>query len=221
MLVLFDIDGTLLHSGGAGEAGFTAAGRQLYGQAFSLRDVALAGRLDPAIWSEAVAACDVAVDAAHQAHFRQQYAEHLESALRSGERVCRPLAGAIELVQRTAEEASLTCGVLTGNWPESGRLKLTFAGFDPDLFAVQAFAEDGVCRAELVSLAKAQWACGDDVTIIGDTPHDVACGKAHGCRTVAVTTGPYARMELESAGADLVVDDLSDVDFLLDWMASR
>jgi phosphoglycolate phosphatase-like HAD superfamily hydrolase len=224
MLVLFDIDGTLLQTGGAGVSSFSQAGKHLYGSRFTLDGVVLAGRLDGSIHRDAAQAAGV--DPSSDEGFCAEYSKRLGTLLETGARRSEVLPGARAFVNHIATSDVHTCGVLTGNWSQSGRLKLEAAGLDPDRFAVQAWAEDSNTRSGLVEVALRRWRQkggsgeGADAVIVGDTPHDVRCGQAHGCRTLAVATGPVDRTELEAAGADRVVDDLEDFSTLLDWLGA-
>ncbi len=222
MLVLFDIDGTLLQTGGAGVSGFSLAGKHLYGDHFSLEGVVLAGRLDSAIHLDAAEAAGVTDPGEYR--FREEYTQRLQNLFDSGARHSGLLPGARAFVEYIARSGEHTCGVLTGNWSHSGKLKLEAAGLDPRVFAVQAWAEDASTRPGLVDVALRRWRQaggsgeGASAVVVGDTPHDVRCGQAHGCRTLAVATGPVPRAELEAAGADRVVDDLEDLAGLIDWL---
>ncbi|MDP7029122.1 MAG: HAD hydrolase-like protein [Phycisphaerales bacterium] len=217
MLLLFDIDGTLLKTGGAGVAAFAQAGQHLYGSAFSLDGIQLAGRLDRHILADALQACGH--PRCDHASFLDEYRRRLSAGLDAGAWESRPLPGARALVEMAHTHPDWTCGLLTGNWSETGTLKLQAAGFDLTHFVVRAWAGDGSDRPGLVRAALSRWGgAGDDAVVIGDTPHDVHCGQAHGCRTIGVTTGPFGRAELEAAGADLVVDDLTDTARLTAWL---
>lgn len=222
MLVLFDIDGTLLLSSSAGLRAMRAAGQALFGR-FEVDGVDFAGRLDPLIWGELAAANGIDdADARHEV-FRARYGAELE-ALIERENPVRALPGVHELVDALDEHVTL--GILTGNYPETGRLKLRGAGVDPDRFTVCAWGSDAGARDDLPPVAIARDAPargrtlgGEEVVIIGDTPHDVACARAHGCRVIGVATGPSHEAG-DLAGADLVVDDLTDTRRLVDWVIS-
>ncbi len=219
MLLLFDIDGTLLRTGGAGVSAFVEAGQHLHGPAFSLEGISLAGRLDRLILADALDAIGLASD--EHTDFLDEYCRRLQAGLAAGAWESSALPGARALVSRTHAHASWTCGLLTGNWSQTGTVKLEAAGFDMSEFAVRAWAGDAEDRPGLVDVALGRWGgLGKDAVVIGDTPHDVHCGRAHGCRTLAVTTGPCDRAELEQAGADLVVDDLADADGIMQWLSA-
>ncbi|MHC4415792.1 MAG: HAD family hydrolase [Planctomycetota bacterium] len=224
MLILFDIDGTLLLTHRAGACSMLDAAREMFGEAFTFDGVEIAGRMDPLIWADAARVNGIADPHAHHDRFRAVYARHLARRLHHNHKVTvlpgvRPLVAALDAIDH------VQLGLLTGNYPETGRLKIEAAGLDPDMFAVAAWGSDAPTRRDLPGVARARHARRtgtpvgpDDTIIIGDTPHDVDCARAHGCRCLAVATGPYSRRELEACGADLLVDDLSQTDEILSWI---
>jgi phosphoglycolate phosphatase-like HAD superfamily hydrolase len=211
MLILFDIDGTLLLTQGAGIKAMRDAGRELYGQ----------GTL---IWQDLVRINGIADEVADHDVFRNAYGRHLGSRLER-ERSAKLLPGVEDLVHQLNRTPQLTLGLLTGNYPETGRMKIKHAGLDPDVFAIAAWGCEGTCRRDLPPIAMerhreragAATAC-DRVVIIGDTPHDIDCAKAHGCRSIGVATGMFTVDSLRLAGADLAVNDLSDTGAITSWM---
>jgi phosphoglycolate phosphatase len=224
VLILFDIDGTLLLSHGAGTQSMLAAARELFGEHMTLDGVEIAGRLDPLIWGMAARANGVPDTAAHHDRFRAVYAGHLSRCLASGHRV-ELLPGVADLVGALAARDGVTLGLLTGNYPETGRLKIEAAGLDPDLFRVAAWGDDGDSRRDLPAVAMERYrrlagrpVDPQDVVVIGDTAHDIDCARAEGCRSLAVATGPYTRQALAAHEPDLLVDDLSDTPALVDWI---
>jgi phosphoglycolate phosphatase-like HAD superfamily hydrolase len=226
MLVLFDIDGTLVESGGAGRAAMEAAGRELFGRSFTLDGVEIAGRLDPLIWDDAARAAGVDDPAAHHDRFRSTYARVLRDRLDRHPTV-RALPGADALVSALAGVPGITLGLLTGNYPETGRLKISRARLEPDRFPIGAWGSDAPRRPDLVTVARRRHheltgreTAVDQVVIVGDTPHDVGCATAHGCRCLAVATGRFERAELEAEGADLAMDDLTQTQTLVHWITS-
>ena len=233
MLVLFDIDGTLITSraevqdggsrDGVGTASMVEAGRNLYGPHFTLEGIEIAGRLDALIWRDAAARNGVNNPEGEHDRFRAEYARILQARLRAGAPV-RLLPGVRQLVNEFARIEQLTLGLLTGNYPETGRMKLEAAGLKTSVFKIGAWGCDGDSRRALTTVAirafREQSGSEIDrqsVVIIGDTPHDVDCAKAHGCRALAVATGAFDMAQLRSAGADLVVPDLSDFGAILHW----
>ncbi len=221
-LVLFDIDGTLLKTDGAGRKSMLEACVELFGTGFELGEVDMRGRLDPHIWLEL--ARHNRVDGAREPDFRAGYCARLERRL--AETACaRALPGAVQLVARLAERKDLTLGILSGNYPETGRLKLAAVGLDPDRFEVCAWGCDAPSRPDLVPVALERYRArartslpGSAVCVIGDTPHDVACARAHGCRSLGVATGGYAADDLRRAGADIVLPSLAALDSVERWI---
>lgn len=228
-LLLFDIDGTLL-AGGLGHPAMTRAGRRLFGTGFSLDGVALSGRLDRQIYRDlhALGARLTPPDGAPAPDataawpaFRRAYLEELaREAQVAG--AARALPGVMALLDALRPRSDLTLGLLTGNLRAAAPLKLRAAGIDPGWFPVGAFGDEADERADLVPLARERHRLhsGRDeaperVLVIGDTPNDVACAHAHGCRAVAVATGRYARAELAPCDPDLLLDDLTDPAALL------
>ena len=224
MLVLFDIDGTLLSTGCAGREAVAEACLELFGREVRPSDQEMPGNLDPLIWRRL---CEVNGVEDHEAlhpRFRELYAANLERRL-VAQPTTRVFPGARELIGALLCLDQLTLGVLTGNYPETGRAKLRHAGLDPELFPVAAWGDDGETRRALPPVAMRRYAelrgeslAPQRVVVIGDTPHDVDCAQASGCRSLAVATGHYAADSLVSAGADRVVDDLTATASLVEWI---
>ena len=229
MLVLFDIDGTLLLTHGAGLRAMVRALADVHGPAaqgeYGFEGIYTSGRLDTHIWRDLSRKHGLADDDATHATFRSRYHHHLEQVFAS-EAQSRALPGAIALVDRLRREPRVTLGLLTGNYPETGRLKVRMAGFDPEHFAIGAFASDGHDRRSLTPVARQRFVerhgrelPAEQTLISGDTPHDVDCAKAHGCRCLAVLTGRHPADEL--VGADRIVADLSATEDLAAWILSH
>lgn len=227
MLILFDIDGTLLLSKRAGLRAMQTAARELYGDHVTFDGVDFAGRLDPLIWNDVAANHGIDAEVEHD-RFRQAYARHLR-ILFDQEALARLLPGVKELIEALQQREAITLGLLTGNYPETGRMKIETAGLDPDIFPVAAWGCDAESRSELTPVAMRKYEAlqgqaieADQVIVIGDTIHDVLCATDHGCRSLAVGTGPaYSLEELKACGADLVLDDLSDTNRILGWMLNH
>ncbi len=230
MLILFDIDATLVTTSRAGVAAMGDSGRELFGPHFREDTVEYAGRLDPLIIADLLRAHAIEITDATVARFRDGYARWLAHRLATPG-VSRALPGVAALVDRLAHRPDLTLGLLTGNYPETGELKLRAAGLDPHLFPIRAWGCDSPhtppSRNHLppVAVERHFQRTGarlpfDRVVIIGDTPHDVACALTNGCRALAVATGMYDRATLAGAGAHLAVDDLADVEEIESWITS-
>lgn len=231
MLVLFDVDKTLISTGYAGRGAMERAGRRLFGEGFSREGVAFAGRLDPVIVDDLLARNGVEPTPQRRAAFRRAYLECLDEALRTGSGECRPLPGVADLLAGV-ERAGWTLGLLTGNFEETGRLKLAACGLDADRFPIRVWGDEcpgePCTREQLVAVGLRRWerrrgkaAGAADAVIVGDTIHDVACGRAHGVRVLGVATGEYGMEALLGAGADLALETLEDTRRVLDWIAGR
>ncbi|MGA0419735.1 MAG: HAD family hydrolase [Phycisphaerales bacterium] len=229
MLILFDIDGTLLKTHGAGLRAMSKALSDLHGPhesgTYDLAGIDTSGRLDSHIWRDLSRKHDLPHDKATHERFRERYRHHLGEGF-AGDSVSEALAGARELVERLHPEPELTLGLLTGNYATTGRLKVASAGFDPDRFVVNAFADDGPDRRSLPPVAIDRYrerhgrpVAPESVLIVGDTPHDVDCAVHNGCACLAVTTGRHPADEL--AGADRIVDSLEAIEDLAAWILSR
>ncbi|MGH7855810.1 MAG: HAD hydrolase-like protein, partial [Candidatus Binatia bacterium] len=144
-----------------------------------------------------------------------------EELERGGEKV-RMMPGIRDTLTLLRARGDATLGLLTGNYTAAIPLKLRAIDVPPEWFEVTAFGDEGETRAALVEIAigKYEQRCGAPVdpgrvVIVGDTPRDVECGRAHGCVTFAVATGRYGVGDLRAAGADHVVADLGDPSPLL------
>ena len=220
-LVLFDIDGTLLLSAGAGRRAIHAA---LGDQGVDLAPatgIRFDGKTDPQIVAELLDAAGHPVpdDPARVALLLARYLDHLERDLAEHGHRSRLMPGVPGLLDALEAEASVVLGLLTGNVLTGARLKLRAAGLDPDRFRVGAYGSDHARRGELPGIAArraepffGRIPGGSEVVIIGDTPADVRCGEGIGARTIGVATGGYSVAELEQAGADAVFEDFSEIE---------
>lgn len=228
MLVLFDIDGTMLTSEGAGLVAMLDAMRELVpGREFSFEGIPVAGRLDTLIWRDLLERHGLDRDDALHAQFRERYGQHLHRRL-GVTHTARALPGVTDLIATLAQEPAVTLGILTGNYEHTGRLKVERAGIPTRHFTANAWADDGHSRRALTPVAMRRCAEGRgsavdprQVVVIGDTPHDIDCAHAHGCRALAVATGGSSADDLRAHRADLVVDDLSDSAALSRWILGR
>jgi len=226
MLILFDIDGTLLVSKGAGVRAMIEAGRRLVGDHFVFDGVEFAGCLDPLIFAAAATACGVEDPDGLHDEFRRTYTVELEASFKSRPSA-RALPGVSALLDALDGIEGATLGLLTGNYPETGRLKLACAGIEADRFPVAAWGADGRHRRDLPPVAMERFRAHagraiapEHVIVIGDTPHDIDCARANGCRVLAVATGGSDAAELSEHEPDLLVDDLSDTGTLVAWMTT-
>ena len=219
-LILFDIDGTLA-SGRAAKPAFETAMVETYGTTGDLRAVSFAGKTDPQIARELLRTVDVddeTIDAGLP-ELWVRYAGHLEKHL--VDLPMRVLPGVVELLDALSTAEDVGLGLLTGNIVRGAELKLSSAGLW-ERFAIGGFGSDHEERDELPAFAleraRLHWNVvveAAHAVIVGDTPRDVACGRAGGIRTLAVATGTYSADQLVEAGADHVLEDLSATDDVL------
>lgn len=211
-LVLFDIDGTLLDGHGIGRAATRRTLLELFGTSGRLDTHSFAGKTDWGNLCEILDA-DVAEIGRHMAAYEVCLERHMRELVADYEMV--PLPGALETVQALRQRQDFITGIVTGNASVSTPIKLAAAGFEPAWFPVRACGSESASRNDLPALAlqraiahSGQVIAPRDVTVVGDTPADVACARALGARAVAVTTGFSSREALLAAQPDHLLDDL-------------
>lgn len=222
-LVLFDIDGTLLRTEGAGVGAMLRAFTAIHGErGFSFEGLEIAGALDGLLFQRIMAHHGLPSDEDAHLHFQRVYRDELDRTLDAGR--MRQMPGARTLARSLAARGAAT-GLLTGNYRETAHIKVSRAGYESELFPFGAFGADGPSRRHLtpVAIERASAHHGraflpEFVTVIGDTPLDIDCAKAHGCRAIGVATGPYPAERLAECGADLALSDLSDPQGVLAWI---
>ncbi len=223
-LVLFDIDGTILLTAGAGRRAITAALAELVGERVVFEQIRFDGKTDPQIVSELLAAAGDPGphDRDHVRALCERYVALLERELATATGT-RLMPGFPAILDRLEAEAGVVLGLLTGNLERGAALKLRAAGIDPGRFKVGAYGSDAAHRPDLPPIAArraepffGRTPAGGEVVIIGDTPADVACGAGIGARAVAVATGSYTVAELAACGAHAVFADLGDTDRALE-----
>lgn len=214
-LILFDIDGTLVLTGGAGMRAMNRACETLAGHPDALGGIPLAGRTDMAILADIVARTGREFDAPLVAQLRDRYLACLSEEIeRPGKGVKAVLPGVRDLLEALATRDDLFVALLTGNFEAGARLKL--AHFDLwQYFRCGAFGDDAAERNALVPFAvERARRCGlpdlapEQVLVVGDTPHDVACARAVGAVPVGVATGGFSVEQLRASGAGIVFEDL-------------
>jgi phosphoglycolate phosphatase len=216
-LVLFDIDGTLVLTGGAGLRAMNGALAEVFGHANALDGIPVAGRTDWAILADAVRRRGRTLDGGLLDDLRRLYVTNLADEIQHhghGRKGVMP--GILQILQQLERRDDVTLGLLTGNFEEGARVKL--GHFDLwRYFRFGAFGGDAADRNALVPFAiERARACGapeisdSDVFVVGDTPHDVMCAHAAGAVAVGVATGSSSVDELRAAGAEHVFADLSD-----------
>lgn len=225
-LVLFDIDGTLVLTGGAGLRAMNRACADIAGHADALADIPVAGRTDRIILTDVVARLGRDLDEDLLQELRDRYLEHLREEIDfPGRGVKAVMPGVRELLDALSERDDVFVGLLTGNFEEGARIKL--GHFDLwRYFRCGAYGDDSADRNALVPFALERARLhglpdlsAEHILVVGDTPHDVACARAVGALPVGVATGGFSVDELRQSGADIVFEDLSDTNAFLALLA--
>ena len=227
-LVLFDIDGTLLWTDGAGRRAIHRALLAEAGTAGPIDGYRFDGKTDPQIVRELLTLAGLA-DAATPdliAAVCRRYVDALQEELDrapDGTHLLPGVAALLTALESHESTGRAVVGLLTGNVKNGADLKLRAAGVEPRRFAVGAYGSDSGRRADLPLIAAQRAAqlvrhpfAGADIVIVGDTPDDVACGRPIGARSLAVATGYYDTTALRATGATHVFESLADTAAVLD-----
>ncbi len=215
-LVLFDVDGTLVHTGGAGVKAFARAFASEFGVPDGTQRLKFAGRTDVSLVREFFTLERIEPSAENFERFFACYLHWLQLIIpecKGG--ACR---GVLEFYEslRALPEPPLT-GLLTGNIKQGARIKLE--RYDLwEKFPFGAFADDHEERDQIAAAAVRRGSSmfgrdlrGDEVLVIGDTPLDIRCGRAIGAKVLAVATGGATLEELARHNPDWAVSDLSEI----------
>ena len=218
-LYLFDIDGTLITSGGAGVTSFNEAVKELCGSLSPLEGINFSGNTDTGIARAVLLAAGMAPSQENIMALLDAYLGKLADRIHLHQGSLLP--GIITLLDKLKDRPDCVLALLTGNLAAGAQVKLSHYGVW-HYFGFGAYADDHHIRNELgpVAMERAIEEHGESFTpdriyVIGDTPRDIECGKAFGSVTVAVATGHYSREELASHAPDFLFDDLSDADAVL------
>jgi len=231
-LILFDADGTLLWTNGAGRRAIHRALLDEMGTAGPIDGYRFDGKTDPQIVRELL---ELAGHPECRSDDRitavcRRYVDLLAAELAKPTQATKLYPGIKELLAAldTYESGGRALvGLLTGNVQDGAALKLRSAGLDPARFVVGAFGSDSHARADLPAVAAQRAAertgrrfTGADLVVVGDTPDDVACARPMGARTVAVATGFFDTAALRAAGATHVFENLGDTQAVLQALFS-
>ncbi len=221
-VLLFDIDGTLVLTGGAGGRAMARAFEALFAVPDAFRGISMPGRTDSWILAGAAAAHGIPADSPDLRRFHDLYLAFLAQELTSPGPNKGVMPGVRDLLDALSGHDSAYLALLTGNYERAARVKLEY--FDLwRYFACGAFGDDAHDRNALLRQALLRVVeCGgpqvdpSEAVVIGDTPLDIACAAAAGARSIAVATGAYGIEELKDAGADIVFPNLADTSAVLD-----
>lgn len=220
-LLLFDIDGTLLHSGGAGRRSMVKAFEEVYNVRDGFDNVPMSGRTDPVILKHALDLRGLVWRREEVERFKGRYFQLLGEEITVPTQRQRLMPGVQSLLEKLSHRAELVLGLLTGNWHQGAMIKLRHFGLD-SYFEIGAFADDTSVREQLLpfALQRAREKLNTpiraaDTYVIGDTPMDIHCARPYGARTIAVATGEYSLDELAREKPDYLFDDFQDRDAFL------
>jgi phosphoglycolate phosphatase-like HAD superfamily hydrolase len=213
-LILWDIDGTILHSTGAGMKALNLALQTVFGISGSFDGIEFAGRTDPLIIRQIFARFGIEHSPENFGRYIEGYVAALPGMLAANH--ARVLPGVAQILGHAAGHPGVAQGLLTGNLRRGAQIKLGFHGLW-DYFPIGAFADDSETRNELGPHAhrRARGHWGEEfsmerVWIVGDTPHDVACARAFGARALAVATGSSSVSDLAFHNPDAVLESLAE-----------
>lgn len=222
-LVLFDIDGTLLDTQGAGRRGFQAALLDVFHTTGPIDSYRFCGRTDPEIARYLLTAAGISEDRlmADLPRLWDQYLANLEIELAN--RPARLCPGVRTLIERIESDGDRTVlGLLTGNIEPGARLKIEGSGIGYSRFQLGAFGSDHEIRDQLPAVAVARAEArmghhfeGKSIVIVGDTPADIACGAQLGARSIAVATGLFTEEQLAGCGPDFLFVTLEDTEAVM------
>jgi len=226
-LLLFDIDGTLISTGGAGGRAMARAFQDVFGFSNGLGSISMAGRTDAWIVAQMAAEHGLAYDADAFVRFHDTYVGYLTAEVQRPAEQKGILPGVRQLLDTLVSCDDAYLALLTGNFRRGAEIKLQY--FDLWRYFVSgAFGDDSHDRNGLLwkAMASVQESGGPafrpaDVVIIGDTPLDIAVAVAGGARSVGVATGNYDVDTLLESGADVALPDLSDVGAVIEALGLR
>ncbi len=218
-LCFLDIDGTLVSTGGAGQAAFVVTLAKDFGIVdASSASVEFSGRSDRAITMDMFALHGIAPTADAWERFRVAYVQRLAEVLPTYQG--RVLPGVVPLLETLSARGDTALGLLTGNVQQAAQRKLTHYGLW-DWFPFGGFGDDHSDRNDIAAAALAagrkhlNGTALRELVVIGDTPNDVRCARSIGARVVAVPTGSTSIDELRAAAPDVLVETLEDVEPIL------
>ena len=224
-LVLFDIDGTILLTSGAGRRAILAAMSEEVPDVAPMATIRFDGKTDPQIVAEMLemAGSPEARESARVQGLCRRYVGYLARELERPASKTTLMPGIPELLDRLEEEKGVVLGLLTGNVADGAALKLRSGGIDPDRFRVGAYGSDAGHRPELPPIAVrrsipffGREPAGAEVVIIGDTPADITCGSCINARAVAVATGSYSVADLAACAPHAVFENFRDTERVLE-----
>ncbi|MBS0206304.1 MAG: HAD family hydrolase [Planctomycetes bacterium] len=218
-VLLFDIDGTLIDAGGAGQAAMEQAVAEVFGETRPVDGIPAAGRTDRAIGRDLFEYYSIPATDDNWSRYLNSYFSLLPESLQTRQGAILP--GVVSLIERLSGRSDVFLGLLTGNFVEGARLKLEHFGlhhhFRAGGFGDAHLHRDDVARDALAAVQEhIPQVLPEQIWVVGDTPADVQCGRAIGANVLAVATGIFAADQLQHHSPDLL---LSDLTLAGDWLA--
>lgn len=220
-LILFDIDGTLLQTGGIGQDSAGVSLQRVFGTSGRVEEFYPSGRTIEAIFRDTLLDAGISLEDYEKKReilYLDFFAEFTEQASRR-EADLVPLPGARELLDVLEDNPGLVLGLVTGNHSFTAEKKLEGAGIDFSRFLVGAYGNEAAHRPDLIPLAKeraskltGQNFSGERTIVIGDTVRDVETAKENNATSIAVASGKSSLEELGEASPDLLLPDLRDTE---------
>jgi phosphoglycolate phosphatase len=215
-ILFFDIDGTMLSTGGAGQRAMELALVEEFQIQFPFEDVLTAGRTDCGISDEIFAKYQLKDSPDERLRFMHSYLTRLPDCLQTLPGALLP--GVRELLEYFHQRSDVHLSLLTGNYAEGAWIKLRHFKID-HYFQSGGYGDDHPHRDDVARLALSnvcshfqRMVRGEDACVIGDTPADIRCARAINARAAAVATGVYTRDQLSPHTPDHLFDDLSDTE---------
>lgn len=222
-LILFDIDGTLLDSGEAGTRSLNLAFEEIFSIRNALEGISMAGKTDIQIMKEGLKKHGLDTFNGNILTLLQNYIEHLHVQIENPRRRLKPAVR--ESLEALDGMDDVYLGLLTGNIEAGARIKLNPFALN-HYFPLGAFGDDNEDRNRLLPIAVKRFKAlyGNEIEyrdciVIGDTPKDIECAKIYGAYSVAVATGPYPHESLAGLGADVLLRDMSKLDYA--WIVTQ
>jgi phosphoglycolate phosphatase-like HAD superfamily hydrolase len=216
-LILFDIDGTLVDTGGAGSRSLNLAFQKLFAIENAFHDISMAGKTDSQIIREGLVKHNLSVDGSYDGII-EAYLWHLQREMNNDRKKIKP--GIYDVLNTLRAKNDFALGLLTGNLEKGARIKLHPFNLN-EYFSTGAFGSDDDDRNNLLPIAVnrfeellLQKIRIEESIVVGDTPRDIECAHTYGATCFAVATGPYSYEELVQADADYVAHDFSDKNHL-------
>lgn len=221
-LLLFDVDGTLIRSDGAGRAAMMAALTALFGPLTGAEGYRMDGKTDPRIVADLLTAAGIAPDRIQSSLPLVYERMRTEAEAHYAQHDITPCAGVTSLLARLNGRSDVVLGLVTGNIAQTAPLKLQAAGLDPNQFRLGAYGSDHADRNQLPAIAMQRATTltghafsGANTVVIGDTPADILCARAGGATAVAVASGWHGSSTLAQYHPDHLFDNLTDTEAII------